>query len=870
VANAAGLEGRHLGRYRVIEPLGAGGMGVVFRAYDSRLERDVALKVLPDGAVADEADRRRLRREALALSRITHPHIATVFDFDSAEGIDFLVTELIEGAPLDRAIAHGRLRESEVASIGSQLAAALQAAHERGVVHRDLKPSNIMLTPDGQVKVVDFGIAQVTPAGDRTLARTEGFMAGAGTLPYMAPEQLRNEQIDARADLWAAGCVLYELALGRRPFDSLVPAQLADQILRSEPPAPRALRPDLSPQFEFVVLKCLEKQADLRYQSARDLEIDLRRVSSAHTQQVAPAPSPARPQWRTWGAGAALLLAFAAAAFFALRPDPTVTLVYEKLTDFDDLVRWPRISPDGRMLAFLRNRQLYVKMLPGGEPVQLTHDPADKCCLAFSPDGSRVAFDSGNDVWVVPAHGGTPRLLLANASALTWVDDRQVLFSEYKSGIHLAVVTSDESRGGLRDVYVPPTDQGMAHQSYLSPDKRHVLVQEMDATGNLPCRVVPFDGSSPGFQVGPPSGSCGGAAWSPDGRYMYLEIFLAGERHLWRQRFPDGTPEQITFGATFERWPSVTVRGDLVATVGTMTRSLFVRDASGERRLTEEGAVSLPTLSTDGSSMYYIVDKKRGRAFLEGEVWRIHIASGEREPLLPGTFVTHYSVASDAVHIAYTVAGPGGESSLWVARLDRRHAPRQLMAAGAHWPHFSGADAIVFLASDGPSKFLSRVSLDGGVPERLLDRPVSYFVNLSPDGEWAALWMPTAIEGEMAVVLQPLARGIPFVICQPCGAWSGTEQGAPLVSWDLNQKFAFFGAKYFHAMAANQTIAVPVPSGGILPPLPSEGVSSPEQLLELPGAIVVEHSDVFPLRSPEDYLFMRTTARGNAYLLRAR
>ena len=212
--------GQTLGHYRVLEQIGAGGMGLVFRAHDERLERDVALKVLPPGTLTDETARKRFRKEALTLSKLNHPNIETVFDFDTQDGMDFLVMEYIPGVTLDEKLAAAALPEKEVIRLGEQLAEGLEAAHAEGVIHRDLKPGNLRLTPVGRLKVLDFGLAKLLrPVSDiahtESLSQTRG---AAGTLPYMAPEQLRSEPADARSDIWAAGVVLYEMATGRRPF----------------------------------------------------------------------------------------------------------------------------------------------------------------------------------------------------------------------------------------------------------------------------------------------------------------------------------------------------------------------------------------------------------------------------------------------------------------------------------------------------------------------------------------------------------------------------------------------------------------------------------------------------------------------------
>ncbi len=284
--------GQTLGHYRVVEKIGAGGMGVVYRAHDERLDRDVALKVLPAGTLADEAARKRFCKEALALAKLNHPNIGTLHDFDTQDGVDFLVMEYIPGVTLSDKLAGGALPEKEIARLGVQLAEGLAAAHEQGVVHRDLKPGNLRLTPDGRVKILDFGIAKLVRPATATAA-TESFtetQAVAGTLPYMAPEQLRGEQADHRSDLYSFGVILYGMATGRHPFQEKLATALADDILHKPPAPPGRLNPELSPRLEEIILKCLEKEPENRYQSAKELLVDLRRLGAPTSLEVVPAP----------------------------------------------------------------------------------------------------------------------------------------------------------------------------------------------------------------------------------------------------------------------------------------------------------------------------------------------------------------------------------------------------------------------------------------------------------------------------------------------------------------------------------------------------------------------------------------------------
>ena len=279
--DGGGLVGKTISRYRVLAKLGAGGMGEIYRAHDERLQRDVALKVLPAYILADETARKRFRKEALALSKLNHPHIATVYDFDTQDGVDFLVMEYVAGATLAKRITDGALPEKEVAQLGIQIAATLEEAQEQGVVHRDLKPGNVMVTPKGQAKVLDFGLAKlVRPLGDTaaTMSMTET-PAAAGTLPYMPPEQLQGKPVDVRTDLYALGAVLYEMGTGQRAFPERESHRLITAILHQTPQPPRALNREVSAGLESIIPKALEKDPERRYQSARELRVDLERLS---------------------------------------------------------------------------------------------------------------------------------------------------------------------------------------------------------------------------------------------------------------------------------------------------------------------------------------------------------------------------------------------------------------------------------------------------------------------------------------------------------------------------------------------------------------------------------------------------------------
>ena len=298
----------------------------------------------------------------------------------------------------------------------------------------------------------------------------------------------------------------------------------------------------------------------MRYQNAGEVRVDLRRLKRdldsgqlagslpSKGVEAAQAPTAVYPRLLEYGGillGLAVLLLVGVELYRIRKPHVAAPSEWAQLTNFTDSVTSPALSPDGRMLTFVRGEstfvgfgQVYVKLLPGGEPVELTHDALAKMSPTFSPDGSRIAYTvlPSWNTWVVPVLGGEPHLMLPNASGLSWIDERHVLFSEIKGGAHMAVVTATESRTEPRDIYVPPRERGMAHRSYLSPDGEFILLAEMENAGWLPCRLVRFRDDSRGKPVGPPGAGCTSAAWSPDGKWMYFSSDWGGRFHHYRNR----------------------------------------------------------------------------------------------------------------------------------------------------------------------------------------------------------------------------------------------------------------------------------------------------------------------------------------------
>ena len=491
----------------------------------------------------------------------------------------------------------------------------------------------------------------------------------------------------------------------------------------------------------------------------------------------APPPSPADPSGRPPVHRRALIIALALLAIAVLaavvtliaKPGPvTRPTEYEALTDLSESATAPALSSDGKMLAFivgdpefLGTGRIYVKLLPRGEPEPLTKALGSVYGPTFSFDGSHIGFtyftngrtEPAFNTLTVPTTGGQPALLLSNSAGLTWIAPHRLLYSENDSGIHLRVVTSTDDRADRRAIYSPAHERGMAHYAYLSKDRRSVLVVEMDRSGNWQrCRVVPFDGSSAGTLVGPPSGHCTAAAWSPDSRWMYFSATVGGHSHLWRQRYPRGEPEQITFGPTEEFGVTAMPDGhSLVTSLGMQRQSIWIHDLNGERPVTSDAIASAPWLSSDAKRLYFLVASSSDAP---ARLWRLDIEQGQKEPVLPGLDILSYDISPDERQVVFS-RDHDGEMQIWIAPLDH-HLPPRLLVRGADQPAFGGSGQVFFRLLGDKMNHLYRIRADGTSRQRVLDTPILQFMSVSPTERWAAVL--AVIDGKVSTTILGLGK----------------------------------------------------------------------------------------------------------------
>lgn len=586
---------------------------------------------------------------------------------------------------------------------------------------------------------------------------------------------------------------------------------------------------------------------------------------------------PYRHRWKAAGAAVAALAVAAAGMFLVRSTTPgRSTIIFEQLTDLADSAVAPSVSPDGRMLAFIRGNnpfisahsadQIYVKMLPKGEPVQLTHDPRPKYSVAFSPDASRIAYTAyvaatGGEwnTYVLSPLGGEPRLLLANAAGLTWLDEHRLLFSEIRKGMHMGIVSATENRSEHREVYFPTHERAMAHYSYASPDRRSALVVEMDYRALWqPCRVVVLKDKSPGRQVGP-QGACTSAGWSPDGRWMYFSVTVDKESHLWRQRFPNGEPEQLTFGPTEEDGIAVTPDGSIITSVGTQRSAVWIHDADGDRPLSSEGRVDAsvytgrPSYSSDARRLYYL---RRESPDSITELWQTDLESGISEPVLPGISVLEYDISRDGNEVVFTTQPSGKPSQLWVAPLDRSASPRQIASNGETSPHFDSSGQLLFRLSDDRFNYLARMHKDGSGRTKVVAYPINTIQNVSPDRRWVVAITPLSGTGESSASMAvPAGGGSPRRICAAvCGS-----------AWSPDGRFLYVQTQLTSRTSLGQMIAIPVRPETGLPDLPEGGVQPGTQAPTIRESRVVERADIVPGVEAGTYAYVKSTVHRNLF-----
>ena len=603
---------------------------------------------------------------------------------------------------------------------------------------------------------------------------------------------------------------------------------------------------------------------------ARPLEPEVAiKIDHAAPATAAPVAEKQRARW--WMLGAGVLSVCAVLAVYLYSPHHPAVIKYTQLTDFTDSASTPALSPDGHILAFVRGGssfmsadQIYAKVLPDGEATRLTDDPRLKYGLAFSPDGSQIAYtvmeSPAFGTYTVSVLGGDSHLLLHNAAGLSWLDPGHLLFSRTHSGVHLGVVTQSVTGDNYRELYFPPHERGMAHYSYASPDRRSALVVEMNGEGNwAQCQLISLDGSSQARPIGP-EGGCTSAGWAPDGSSMYFIATVEGQSHLWRQRFPSGKPEQIAFGPTEEEGLAVERDGrSVITSIGVRTSSIWIHDDQGERSLSSEGEIEAgptsPVFTADNKTLYYLL--RRAPAGSSPELWRMTVDSGKSEAVFPGVSMLAYDVSPDETQVVYATAGRNGKSQLWLAPIDRSSAPRHIGHSGEAWPFFGARGKIVFQMTEGNANYLEEMNEDGSGRAKVVPYPIVEILGISPGRKWVMGLLPYSdgkSVGPMEVAI-PLDGGAPV---RTCASYC-------VQTWSSNGKFLFIAVEAPSQTSPGRSLAIPIGPGETLPALPLGGVEPGAEPADVPGSQAVSRALLVPGKDPSHYAYVNTTAHRNLY-----
>jgi len=753
--------GRTLDHYRIESKLGEGGMGVVYKARDIHLNRTVAAKVLPPEKIADPARRERFVREARAASALNHPNIVTIYDIRSAEGVDFIVMEYVEGRTLDEAIPPKGMREAQALKCAVQVADALARAHGAGILHRDIKPSNVMLTGEGHVKILDFGLAKLAdpvesspdaPTMTRPLTE-EGVVVG--TAAYMSPEQAEGLELDARSDIFSFGSVLYEMLTGRKPFAGDSWLAMLTKILKEDPTPPRQLVPEISPDLEKAILRCLRKDPARRYQTMADLKVALEdlETESASGPQAAVVTARAPSQRRAW-AWAALVPALAAAAFFAWRarraPTRDEPLRAVSLTTLPGAERYPSFSPDGNHVAFTwtgskqDNPDIYVRQIGVGSPLRLTTDPSNDYNPVWSFDGRSIAFlrsqpEAGNsELRLIPPLGGPERRLaeirvrggtLVSPPYLAWCPDSSCL-----------VVTDSPGEGKPDALFVISLETG---------EKRQVTRPQLPASGDT------------------------NPAVSPDGSWLVfrrMATLFTGELYrlpLKRGLTAAGEPRRLTLAAMDAGYPTWMPGSKeiLFSARGSLWR-LVVPGESTPARLPfvgEDGLMPVVSRREPGRPprLVYV------RSFQDFNIWRVETsapgATASSPPVVSISSTKNDSMAQlspDGRRVAFT-SDRSGEWEIWVADPDGSNAV-QLTSMGAGttgYPRWSpDGERIAFHSNLEGQWEVYVIPAAGGKPRNLTSHPSpDSFPSFSRDGRW--IYLTSNRTGEQQIWKLPASGG---------------------------------------------------------------------------------------------------------------